>query len=219
MKKLLMGILGTVIAFSLVACTPTKVNDAGKGETITVEETLENGETITTTKELPGGVTPDMIVRETADPAAERPVDPNAVKLENIMVYYTNEAGNGLASEMVDVEMMNEEVILEQLIDFGVLPSEVEINSFEVEGGIRPGPGVDPSEAGDGGERIGTLDLTQLDTLEGLDEKLMVYSIVNTFCENYELDKFQILINGEVYDTSLSTDGYIYPIEKYDEIS
>lgn len=218
MKKLLMGILGTVMVFSLAACTPTKVNDVGKGETVTVEETLEDGETVTTTKELPGGVTPDMIEQTTIDPSLARMPDPNAPKMDTIVVYYPNEAGNGLTTEMIDVEMMDENIIVEWLVEYGVLPPEVEVFSLEVEGGMKPGPGVEPSETGSG-ERIGTLDLTEVQTLEGLDEKLMVYSIVNTFCENYELDKFQILINGEVYNTSLSTDGYLYPIEKYEEIN
>ncbi len=218
MKKLLMGILGTVMVFSLAACTPTKVNDVGKGETITVEETLEDGETVTTTKELPGGVTPDMIEQTTIDPSLARMPDPNAPRMETIMVFYPNEAGNGLTTEMIDVEMMDENIIVEWLVEYGVMPSDVEVFSLEVEGGMKPGPGVEPSETGSG-ERIGTLDLTEVQTLEGLDEKLMVYSIVNTFCENYELDKFQILINGEVYNTSLSTDGYLYPIEKYQEIN
>ena len=218
MKKLLMGVAGTMMVLSLAACTPTKVEQVGKGETVETETVLSDGTTITTTKELPGGVTPEMLEKETVDPIAERPVDTNAELLETIMVYYPNEAGNGLTSEMVDVELMDEEVILEQLMDNGVLPYEVEINSFSVEGGMRPGPGVDPSETGSG-ERIGTLDLTQLTPPEGLDEKLMVYALVNTFCDNYELDKLQVLINGEVYATSLSTDGYLYPLEKYKEIN
>ena len=100
MKKLLMGILGTVMVFSLAACTPTKVNDVGKGETITVEETLEDGETVTTTKELPGGVTPDMIEQTTIDPSLARMPDPNAPRMETIMVFYPNEAGNGLTTEI-----------------------------------------------------------------------------------------------------------------------
>ena len=218
MKKLLMGVAGTMMVLSLAACTPTKVEQVGKGETVETETVLSDGTTITTTKELPGGVTPEMLEKETVDPTAERPVDTNAELLETIMVYYPNEAGNGLTSEMVDVELMDEEVILEQLMDNGVLPYEVEINSFSVEGGMRPGPGVDPSETGSV-ERIGTLDLTQLTPPEGLDEKLMVYALVNTFCDNYELDKLQVLINGEVYATSLSTDGYLYPLEKYKEIN
>lgn len=218
MKKLLMGILGTMMVFSLAACTPTKVDDVGKGETVTVEETLEDGETVTTTKELPGGVTPDMIEQPTIDPSLARMPDPNAPRMDTIMVYYPNEAGNGLTTEMIDVEMMDENIIVEWLVEYGVLPSDVEVFSLEIEGGMKPGPGVDPSETGSG-ERIGTLDLTEVQALEGLEEKLMVYSIVNTFCENYELDKFQILINGEVYNTSLSTDGYLYPIEKYQEIN
>lgn len=218
MKKLLVGILGTMMVLSLAACTPTKVNDVGKGETIAVEETLENGETVTTTKELPGGVTPDMLEQTTIDPSLARMPDPDAPRMETIVVYYQNEAGSGLTTEMIDVDMMDENIIVEWLVEYGVLPLEVEVLSFEVEGGLKPGPGVDPSEAGNG-ERIGTLDLTEVQALDGLDEKLMVYSIVNTFCENYELDKIQILVNGEVYDAGLSTDGYLYPIEKYQEIN
>ena len=206
MKKLLMGVAGTMMVLSLAACTPTKVEQVGKGETVETETVLSDGTTITTTKELPGGVTPEMLEKETVDPTAERPVDTNAELLETIMVYYPNEAGNGLTSEMVDVELMDEEVILEQLMDNGVLPYEVEINSFSVEGGMRPGPGVDPSETGSG-ERIGTLDLTQFPQADGTTEQLLLNAVANTFIENYELDKLKILVNGDLYTSANITMG------------
>ena len=46
------------------------------------------------------------------------------------------------------------------------------------------------------GERVGTLDLSQLDPYAS---KAVLCAIGNTFCENFELDSLEILVNGEAY--------------------
>lgn len=206
MKRLLMCLAGAMMVFSLAACSPTKVEPG-------VGETAADG------TKLPGGLSPEMMETETTiDPSIARLPDPNAPKMDSIVVYYTNEDGTGLTTEMVDVDLMDEEIVAEQLVEFGVLPEGTEVYSLVIEGGQKAGPGVADSETGNG-DRIGILDLTQLDTLEGTDEKLMIYAIVNTFCDNYELDKMQILVNGEEYATGLSTDGYLYPADNYEKIN
>lgn len=218
MKKLFMCLAGAMMVLSLAACTPTKV-DSGKGETVPEEgTTLSDGTVLEGGTKLPGGVTPEMLDYTTVDPDEARKPDPNAVSMEAIMVFYPNESGNGLESQLIDVDLMDEDVIAEYLMEKGVLPAETMVYSLDIEGGLKPGPGVPASETGSG-ERIGYLDLTQIDTLEGMEEKLLIYSIVNTYCENYQLDKLQLMIEGEVYSGSLSTDGFLYPIDKYDSIS
>lgn len=218
MKKFLMCMAGAMMVLSLAACTPTEV-ESGKGETIPEEgTTLSDGTTLPGGTALPGGVTPDMLEHESIDPDEARKPDPNAPKMDAVMIFYPNDEKTGLENEMIDVEIMDEDTVAEYLIQYGVLPADTVVNFLDIEGPLKPGPGVPDEETGTG-DRIGTLELTQIDTLEGIDEKLMIYSIVNSYCENFQLDKMQILIEGEPYTTSLSTDGYLYPIDKYDSIS
>ena len=199
MKKLALLVAGAMMALSLAACAPTDVSDKGKPQAAQTN---------------PAGVNPEMIQKEKEtqiDPKLL--VDPDAPVLETVMIYYANEDGTGLVYDLASAEEVTADVVVEALIEYGVLEEGTTVNGYEIAGGEKAGPGVEASVS-ESWERIGTLDLS---ALEEDADKAVVYAIGNTFCENFELDKLELLVNGEAYESSLITDGYLYFEEKYKE--
>jgi len=205
MKRLIMCFAGAMMALSLAACSPTKVEPDQKPEAAQVN---------------PEGLDPAVIEQrnqEQVDPKL-MPPDPNAVVMDTVVLYYGKEDGSGLTKEMVDVDELNAESAVDKLIEYGVLEDGTAVNAFDIEGGEKAGPGVDASEVGTG-ERIGTLDLSGLGQLEGADEKIVLYSIANTFGESFELDKLELLVDGAPYESDLMTDGYLVFVDDYDKLN
>ena len=182
MKKLIMCLAGAMMAFSLAACTPTEVT-----------ETTPQGE-----QRTPDGVTPEMIAESNA--AIQRDADEAAPIYEMAFIYIPNSDASGLIRMRVDLEGTTEQTLVDCLVEYGVLEEETTVNSFEIQGGEKVGPGMNVEDA-DGGERIGTLDLSKIAESGTAGETVMLNSIANTFIENYELDKLKLLINGENYES------------------
>ncbi|MCI8664599.1 MAG: GerMN domain-containing protein [Hungatella sp.] len=199
MKRLCMGFAGVMMAISLAACTPTQVT-----------ETAPNA----AGHSNPEGLTPEM-VKESQE-VVEKRADPNAPVFEMAFVYSVNDEGNRLVRQVEDVEVLSEETLGECLAKKGVLSEGVEVLSFTVEGGGMTGPGVE-SQSADNTERIGIVELSQAPAADAGKEQLVLGAIANTFIENYELDKFQILVDQEVYNGAGMTDGYLTYTDDYDE--
>ena len=200
MKKLALILAGAMMALSLAACAPTEVAKENRPQAAQMN---------------PEGIDPAKIAAENK-PAVDPKLtpDPDAVAYETIFVYSVNEDNTGLKRDMLDVEVIDEEAVVAGLIELGVLSEDAVINSWEISGGVKAGPGVDPSLVTDG-ERIGTLDLS---SLEADADKLIVYALGNTFCENFELDKMELLVDGVEYTHSVIADGYLYYVDKYTKI-
>lgn len=199
MKRVFMGFAGVMMAVALAACTPTQVT-----------ETAPN----TVGRSNPDGLTPEM-VKESQE-VVEKRADPNAPVYDMAFVYSVNDAGTRLVRQVEDVEFLSEEVLGECLIDKGVVSEDVQVMALTVEGGEAEGPGVEGGSTG-GSERIGKLELSQAPAADADKEQLVLGAIANTFIENYELDKLQILVNGEVYNGAGMTDGYLTFADDYDE--
>lgn len=175
MRRFSIFMIGVLALSMLTACSPTKVDDSLRPETSFSPET-----------------NPPVVI--------DRTPDPNLPALEMMFVYRSNSDATELERVQVNEEEMNEQVLLDKLIEFGVLDEGTEILSFEVVGDIPMGPGA-PAGAS-GGERIGTLDLSQVPTSLGTDAEIMMLGAVgNTFIENYELDKLKLLVNGANYES------------------
>lgn len=186
MKKITMCLVGAMAVLSLAACTPTAPKQ-------TPTQPIETG--------------------ETKDGRAEKTPDPNAPELDLVSIYSSNEEGTGLVVNMEGIEELDAQHIVDLLITAGVLEEGTTVNSFDVEGGEKAGPGVEVTE-GAGGERIGTLDLSKVpDNAEK--EKVIVGSVGNTFIESFELDKLKLLVNGEAY-TGSTQGGELTFISNYE---
>ncbi len=182
MKKFIMCLAGAMMAFSLAACTPTEVT-----------ETTPSG-----VQRNPEGITPEMVAESNA--AIQREADEAAPIFEMAFIYVSNSDASGLVRKRVDLEGVTEQSLVDCLIEEGILDEETVVNSFEIEGGEKVGPGMDV-DAAESGERIGTLDLSKVPESGTAGETVMLNAIANTFIENYELDKLKLLVNGENYES------------------
>ncbi len=201
MKKLALILAGAMMALSLAACGPTAVAEESKPQAA---------------QSNPDGITPEMIAQEKQNQVDPKLItDPNAVAYETIFIYRASEDGIGLERSMADVEVVDAQSVIAALAEAGVLEEDVTVNSWEISGGVKAGPGVDASLV-TGEERIGTLDISNLDADA---DKLTVYALGNTFCENFELDKLEVLVDGQPYTSSVITDGYLYYMDKYEKLN
>ena len=67
----------------------------------------------------------------------------------------------------------------------------------------------------------GSLDLAQAVSADASKEQMILNAIANTFIENYELDKLEILINGEPYTSAnitMAAGDYMTLTDGYEEI-
>lgn len=206
MKRLIMYFAGIMMAFSLAACTPTQVTETAP------QAGHQN----------PEGITPEMVQESNAAVKNEMDLkqgDPDAPKYDMVFVYFSNSDGTGLERENMDVEELTEQSVADCLIEKGVLDSGTTVNSFEIEGGEKAGPGV-AADAAASGERIGTLDLSGIPETDSDKETAMLNAIANTFIENFELDKLKLLINGENYESGNTVQGdedYLFFIDNYEK--
>ncbi len=192
MKRCFVYIAAVLAALSLAACSPTQVADEDRPTPLSSN---------------PEGLTPEIVEEYNAEQADDKyTVDPDAPVRELVMIYYPV-SESSLDREFEDVDELTAEAVVDWLIAYGILEEDTGVNSFDIEGGIKAGPGADASAASSG-ERKGTLDLTQLDEAA---DNATIYSIGNTFCENFELDNLEILVNGSEYTT-------VDYLEKYDSV-
>lgn len=190
MKKLTFILAGAFMVLSLAACSPTEVAKESKPQAA---------------QSNPEGITPEQLQAEKETQIDPKLVqDPNAVSYETLFVYYPNEAGNGLEREEVEAEDVTAELAVNALIEAGALDEAVTMTSWEVSGGVKAGPGVDPSIVSDD-ERIGTLELSGLDFDE---DEIVLYALGNTFCEAFELDQLVLMVDGAIYGDAVFIDKY-----------
>lgn len=123
---------------SLAACSPTKVEPT-KAQTEN-QAGEKNGENLS-----PDGLTPEearALNQPAVDPKTETP-DPNAEVMESVLVYMLNDEGNGLKTEMEDAETVDADTVAALLVEKSILDEGTTVNSFDISGGEKAGPGVD----------------------------------------------------------------------------
>ena len=81
--------------------------------------------------------------------------------------------------DSIDTAELHANLLLQKLIEFGVLPADTTMLSFNLE---------DNKKA--------TLDLSALDTAD----KRTLVAVANTYIENYELDAITIKVQGKATD-------------------
>ncbi len=103
--------------------------------------------------------------------------DPNAPVVTIVSVYTKDEGTGGIDKEMdsIDASELDANLLLQKLIEFGVIPADTTMLSFVLE---------DNKKA--------TLDLSALDT----SDKRTLVALANTYVENYELDAITVKVQG-----------------------
>ena len=174
MRKFTMWLAAAMAVLSLAACTPTQVAE-------TAPETTASSQGLA--------------------PGEDRNPPEGAVSYEaavSVLVYGIE--GDGIKSTMDSIakEELEAQDVVDKLIEYGVLDDDTEVVSFSVEGdGIQVGPGVESAADGKAAaEKIGTLDLSKAPATD----ELTIAAIANTFIDNFELDKLQILAEGSPVD-------------------
>lgn len=200
MRKITMCLIGAMTVLSLAACTPTttkkNVNSGGSGQ-------------------------PPIGVEETTKEIVEKLPDLDAPTLEMAFIYSGNSDATGLVRDTEDVEVLDADTLVNLLIQHGVLDEGTTALSFEIEGGEKAGPGAEAAGS-EGGERIGTLDLSDVPESGTSGELVILTSITNTFTENFELDKLKLLVNGENYTSGHiehEDDDFLYYESNYEKFN
>lgn len=194
MRKFMILVCGILTVGLLAACTPTKVAREDQPETVFSPET-------------------------TAAEPIDRTPDPNQPSMAMFFVFRVSPDGSGLERLENSADTMDAEVLMDKLIEYGVVDEETQIVSFDVEGDTAFGPGSPDGVAG--GERIGYLDLSKVPSSAAADEEMTLKAIGNTYMENFELDKLKLLINGANYDSGNIVQGdedYLEYEEKYVDV-
>ncbi len=184
MKKKWLLLTGIAAMAVLTACTPTETGPDG----------------------LPYKVT--KAKDETLPYRGPAPIDVDAMEAM-LFVYRGNADGTELERVTSYADEMNEQVLVDKLIEYGVLEEGTEILSFEMEGDVKAGPGLPEGETlpASTSERIGYLNLSKVPTLDAAAEKVMLNCIAATFVDNFQLDKVKLLVNGENYKSENITQG------------
>lgn len=109
MKKFAMCLVGAMIVFTLVACTPTTEKQANAAST------MEQGTT--------GG-------------ASDKVPDPNVEPMDLVSVYVNNAESTGLKKNMDAVESLDAQSLVDKLIEFDMLQEGTEVLKYEAKDGI-----------------------------------------------------------------------------------
>ena len=142
---------------------------------------------------------------QTTGGVADKVPDPNVKPVAIISIYHGDGDG-GLVQDMdsLDTEGLDAQLLVDKLIEYGVLQEGTEVLSFDIEG--------------DEENAVGTLNLTEADSPEGCSDELFLIEIGNTFTENFELAKLKLLVNGKNYsglEITQGDDDYLMYSENY----
>lgn len=166
MKRWLIGAMAVMMAVSLAACTPTTEKQRKAAEATRVTESLPPPST--------GGAT-------------DKVPDPNVMPVAVVSIYHGGDS-NGLVQDMdsLDTEGLDAQLMVDKLIEYGVLTDGTQVISFDIEGKDE--------------DAVGTLDLNQAESAEGASDKMFLTELGNTFTENFELSRLKLKVNGANYE-------------------
>ena len=176
MKKWLLGAMAVLMAVSLAACTPTTEKQKKESTAASAKSAEE-------------------IVPPSTGGASDKVPDPNVKPVAIISVYHGDNGTLIQDMDSLDVEGLDAQLLVDKLVEFGVLTEGTEVLNFDIEG--------------EGEEAVGTLDLNKAESGEGCSDEMFLTEIGNTFTDNFELLKLKLQVNGADYDGEAApADGY-----------
>ena len=138
----------------------------------------------------PEAVPTEPVTEPTAEPEVQMATVPETQPdVFPITIYHGNANADGFETTEFEVEEMNMNVLVEKLIEVGVLNEDVVIGSMQFR---------------DGGMVLNFNDAfaDQINTMGTSGERMMVGSVVNTFLTAFnKVDKVSILVSGEVLES------------------
>mgnify|MGYP000456123762 CR=1 FL=1 len=106
--------------------------------------------------------------------------------LTYVIITYVGQRTSVSGSSMETTLSDGDQLLVDKLIEYGVLTDGTEVLSFDIEGKDE--------------NAVGTLDLSQAESAEGCSDKMFLTEIGNTFTENFELSKLKLKVNGGNYE-------------------
>ena len=180
MKKRIICVLFLSLILMISGCTKSEeTNNDAKNKNNTVQQESDKGEK-------------KVVKQEEKDTnKTDEKKDTGASKYK-VNIYYSNDDATGFASETVDVDEITVENIVKELVEKGVLTSDVKVNNFEmvdVEG--KQSINLDFNQAFD----------TFINGKGSTGEYYTVGSIVNTFLDVYSCEQIKITVEGRTLET------------------
>ncbi len=160
--------------------------------------------------EPPADVVAAAASSEANVPQGDRNPEVTEPGLDILIVFRGNDNSSSLERVMSYTETVDEQVIVDKLIEYGVLEDGTDILSFEItEEGNSTAESETESNGPMGGgatTRIGHLDLSKLpETPDENSENVLLNCIAGSFMEDFALDGLQLSVNGEPYSDELLT--------------
>ena len=116
-------------------------------------------------------------------------VPPTMPEVLTVTIYHGNANADGFETTEFEVEEINTDVLMEKLIEAGVLNEDVVLGGMKFQ---------------DGGIVLNFNDAfgNQLNTMGTAGERMMVGSVVNTFLTAFDkVDKVSILVSGQIFES------------------
>ena len=148
------------------------------------------------------------IVPQSTGGASDKVPDPNVAPVAIVSIYHKGD-GDSMVQDMdsLESEEIDAQMLVSKLMDYNVLTDGTMVQTFAIEE--------------EGEELIGTLDLNQAVSGEGVSDAMLLTEIGNTFIENVELSQLKITVNGENYQGETiqqGDDDYLTYVEDYDMV-
>ena len=115
---------------------------------------------------------------------AHQRLNPNVKPVAVISIYHGSDDSDGIVQDMdaLDTEGLDAQLLVDKLVEYGVLTKGTKVLSFEIEG--------------EGETATATLDLSQLKSEEGCSDRMLLAEVGNTFIDNFELKTIKVKVNG-----------------------
>lgn len=163
MKKMMLILAGAAMTVSLAACSPTDVS---------TQTTAGSGEE---------GMTVEASIEETEREVVEKLPDANAAPMAQVSIFTVKEDGTGLSQNMdaidsEDGETVDAQLLVDKMIEYGVLEEGTEVLNFS---------------------KDGTAVTVDLSAMPDQDDVLEQTAVANTLLQNYEAATLNLTVNGE----------------------
>ncbi len=188
-KTLCCIVAAMAIAISATSCSPSRPASDGPAEP-------------------PADVVAAAATSEANVPQGDRNPEVTEPGLDILIVFRGNDNSSSLERVMSYTETVDGQVILDKLVEYGVLEDGTEILSFEIIDESSPSAEAESNGpmAGGAATRIGHLDLSTLpETADENEEQILLNCIAGSFMENFSLNGLELSVNGELYSDELLT--------------
>lgn len=150
----------------------------------------------------------ESMVPQSTGGASDKVPDPNVAPVAIVSIYHKGD-GDSLVQDMdsLDSEEIDAQMLVSKMMEYNVFTEGTMVQTFAIEG--------------EGEDSVGTLDLNQAVSGEGVSDNMFLTEIGNTFIENFELGQLKLTVNGENYQgetVQQGDDDYLTYVVDYDMV-